>query len=95
MVAGVACIVAGGINVVQGQNVHHFLPGSNWAASFVNAGNLIWLGVVLLLADAVVSALGMRVAKPLGRRALRARPPGVHPAFEPAFETPPIVGIDG
>ena len=63
--AGVACIVAGAINVVQGQNVHHFLPGSNWAASFVNAGNLIWLGVVLLLADAVVSALGMRVAKPL------------------------------
>ena len=90
-VAGIACIVAGSINVVQGQNVHHFLPGSNWAASFVNAGNLVWLGVVLLVADAVISALGLRVAKPLGRRALRAGPPGVHRAFE----NPPIVGIDG
>ena len=29
-VGGVACIVAGCINVVQGQNVHHYLPGSNW-----------------------------------------------------------------
>ena len=90
-VAAIACIVAGSINVVQGQNVHHFLPGSNWAASFVNAGNLMWLGVVLLLADAIISALGLRVAKPLGRRALRAGPPGVHRAFE----NPPIVGIDG
>ena len=39
-VAGIAAIVAGAINVVQGQNVHHYLSGSNWAASFVNAGNL-------------------------------------------------------
>ncbi len=30
-VGGVAFIVAGCINVVQGQNVHHYLPGSNWA----------------------------------------------------------------
>ncbi len=98
-VAGIACIVAGGLNVVEGQRVHHFLPGSNWAASFVHAGNLIWLGVVLLVADAVVAALGLRVAKPLGRRALRANAPGVHAAFDPArataFEIPPIVGIDG
>ena len=57
-VAGVACIVAGSVNVVQGQNVHHYLSGSNWAASFVNAGNLVWLGVVLLLADAVISGAG-------------------------------------
>jgi hypothetical protein len=90
-VAGIACIVAGAINVVQGQNVHHYLSGSNWAASFVNAGNLIWLGVVLLLADAVISALGLRVAKPLRRRDLRAGAPTAHRAFE----TPPIVGIDG
>jgi hypothetical protein len=98
-VAGITCIVAGGLNVVEGQKVHHFLPGSNWAASFIHAGNLIWLGVVLLVADAVVAALGLRVAKPLGRRSLRANAPGVHPAFDPAraaaFETPPIVGIDG
>ena len=57
-VAGIACIVAGAINVVQGQNIHHYLSGSNWAASFVNAGNLIWLGVVLLVADAIISASG-------------------------------------
>jgi arabinofuranan 3-O-arabinosyltransferase len=72
-VGAVAFIVAGCINVVQGQNVHHYLPGSNWAGTFVHAGNLIWLGMVLLLADAVISALGLRVAKPLRRRAMRAQ----------------------
>jgi len=91
-VAGVACIVAGSINVVQGQHVHHYLPGSNWDASFVNAGNLIWLGAALLLADGVVSALGLRVAKPLRRSKLRARKPGEWSPPEPA---PVIIGIDG
>jgi arabinofuranan 3-O-arabinosyltransferase len=90
--AGIASIVAGSINVVQGQNVHHYLSGSNWDASFINAGNLIWLGVVLLLADGVVSALGLRVAKPLRRRALRARAPGTRRVPEPI---PVIIGIDG
>ena len=91
-VTGIACIVAGSINVVQGQNVHHYLSGSNWDASFINAGNLIWLGAVLLLADGVISALGLRVAKPLGRRKLRARKPGT---FEPPEPPPVIIGIDG
>jgi len=72
-VGGIAFVVAGSINVVQGQRVHHFLAGADWAGAFVHAGNLIWLGVVLLLADAVVSGLGLRVDKPLGRRATRAR----------------------
>jgi hypothetical protein len=71
-VAGVALVVAGSLNVVQGQRVHHYLPGSNWDGSFVHAGNLVWLGVVLLLADAVAAALGRRASKPLGRRAMRA-----------------------
>ena len=71
-VGGIAFVVAGCVNVVQGQNVHHYLPGSNWAGSFVHAGNLIWVGVSLLLADAVISGLGLRVKKPLGRRATRA-----------------------
>jgi hypothetical protein len=91
-VAGIACIVAGSINVVQGQNVHHYLSGSNWDASFVNAGNLIWLGAVLLLADGVISALGLRVPKPLRRSKLRARKPGEWSPPEPA---PVIIGIDG
>ena len=93
-VGAVAFVVAGCINVVQGQNVHHFLPGSNWAGSFVNAGNLIWLGVVLLLADAVISGLGLRVRKPLGRRALRA---GTVPERSGGalLDHPTIVGIDG
>ena len=45
------------------------LPGRDptGTRSFVNAGNLIWLGVVLLLADAVISGLGLRVRKPLRR----------------------------
>ena len=91
----VAFVVAGCINVVQGQNVHHYLPGSNWAGSFVNAGNLIWLGVVLLLADAVISGLGLRVRKPLRspRPAGRARCPSARRDALPL--TPPIVGIDG
>ncbi len=67
-VGGIAFVVAGCVNVVQGQNVHHYLPGSDWAGSFVHAGNLIWVGVALLLADAVISGLGLRVKKPLGRR---------------------------
>ncbi len=70
---GVAFIVAGALNVYRGQYVHHYLPGSNWAGSFVHAGNLIWLGIALLLADAVISGLGLRSKKPLSRRALRAQ----------------------
>ena len=71
-VGGVAFIVAGCLNVVRGQQVHHYMPGSNWDGFFVNAGNLIWLGAVLLLADAVISAFGWRLKRPLGGRALRA-----------------------
>ena len=92
-VGAIAAIVAGCTNVVQGQNVHHFLAGSNWDASFVNAGNLIWLGVVLLLADAVISGLGLRVRKPLRRGKLRAvAPDEIVPASPPP---PTIIGIDG
>jgi hypothetical protein len=91
-VAGIACIVAGSINVVQGQNVHHYLAGSNWDASFINAGNLIWLGAVLLLADGVISALGLRVAKPVRRGKLRARARSDAP---PPEKPPVIIGIDG
>ena len=74
VVGGIGFVVAGCINVVDGQNIHHYLPGSNWASSFVHAGNLIWIGVILLVADAVISGLGLRVPKPLGRRAARALP---------------------
>jgi hypothetical protein len=70
--AGVAAIVAGCLNVVEGQRVHHYLPGSNWAGSFVNAGDLIWLGVVLLLADAVISSFALRVPRPRSHRSFRA-----------------------
>ncbi len=73
-IGGVGFIVAGCINVVQGQRVHHYLPGSNWDGSFVHAGNLIWIGITLLVADAVISSFALRVAKPLGRRALRPAP---------------------
>ncbi len=92
LTGGVAFIVAGCANVVQGQNVHHYLPGANWAGTFVQAGNLIWLGVVLLLADAVITGFGLRLNKPLGRRKLRAGDPGQIVDTRPV---PPIVGIDG
>jgi arabinofuranan 3-O-arabinosyltransferase len=90
-VGGIAFIVAGCVNVVQGQNVHHYLAGSNWAGSFVHAGNLIWVGVSLLLADAVISGLGLRVKKPLGRRATRAEKVQEPPALvaEPAEPAAP------
>ncbi len=63
--------MAGCLNVIEGQRVHHYLPGSNWPGSFVNAGNLIWLGVVLLVADAVISSFRLRVPRPLPRRSFR------------------------
>jgi hypothetical protein len=63
-VGAVGFIVDGCVNVVRGQYVHHYLPGSNWAGSFVPAGNLIWLGVVLLLADAVIVSAGARSPRP-------------------------------
>jgi hypothetical protein len=71
-VGAVGFIVAGALNVIRGQQVHHYLAGSNWAGSFVHAGNLIWVGVVLLLADGVIAAFGLRTRKPLRRRAVRA-----------------------
>ncbi|HXZ61658.1 MAG TPA: hypothetical protein VEG62_02870, partial [Acidimicrobiales bacterium] len=78
------------LNVVRGQQVHHYLPGSNWDGSFVTAGNLIWVGVVLLLADAVISGLGPRLGTPLGRRTLRALPlplpADAGPVSEPAVQ---------
>jgi arabinofuranan 3-O-arabinosyltransferase len=74
VIAGIAFVVAGCLNVVEGQRVHHYLPGSNWDGFFVHAGNLIWIGVVLLVADAVISSVGMRVRKPVRRKALRAVP---------------------
>lgn len=75
-IAGIAFVVAGCLNVVEGQRVHHYLPGSNWAGAFIHAGNLIWIGVVLLVADAVISSIGLRVRKPVRRRDLVAAPAG-------------------
>jgi arabinofuranan 3-O-arabinosyltransferase len=51
---GVGFILAGCLSVIFGQAANHYLPGSNWAGSFVNASNLIWFGLALLLADAVI-----------------------------------------
>ncbi|HEY6430232.1 MAG TPA: alpha-(1-_3)-arabinofuranosyltransferase family protein, partial [Acidimicrobiales bacterium] len=71
-VGALAFIVAGTLNVIRGQQVHRYLPGSNWAGSFMHAGNLVWIGVALLLADAVITAFGLRTRKPLRRGAVRA-----------------------
>jgi hypothetical protein len=73
---GLGFIVAGCVEVVHGQSVHHYFPGSNWAGSFVHAGDLIWVGIVLLLADAVITSFGLRVPKPLPPGRLRPGPPG-------------------
>ena len=67
-------------------------PVRTGTLSFINAGNLIWLGAVLLLADGVISAFGLRVAKPVRRGKLRARATSdVLPPEKP----PVIIGIDG
>jgi hypothetical protein len=60
----VGFLVTGSVNVIRGQDVHHYLPGSNWAGSFVSAGNHIWIGVVLLMADAVIVSAGARSPRP-------------------------------
>jgi hypothetical protein len=56
----VAFVVAGCLGVVLGQAAHHYLPGSNWAGSFGHDGNLVWIGVALLLADAVMLGTAVR-----------------------------------
>jgi hypothetical protein len=53
-VGGLVFVVLGCLEVIIGQAAHHYLPGSDWAGSFVHQGNLIWFGLVLLLADAVM-----------------------------------------
>jgi hypothetical protein len=64
MAGGFGFITAGGLSVVLGQAAHHYLPGSNWAGSFVSSGNLILAGTVLLLADAVMVIAGERTPQP-------------------------------
>jgi hypothetical protein len=71
----VGFIVAGCLNVIRGQAVHHYLPGSNWAGSFVSAGNRIWIGVVLLLADAVIVSAGARSPRPVPPANAEPSPP--------------------
>ena len=70
--AAIGCIVAGALNVIQGQKVHHYAPGSDWAGAFVHAGDLVWIGAALLLADGVITAFGLRTNRLPGRRAWRA-----------------------
>jgi hypothetical protein len=73
--AGVVLVAAGCATVVYGQAVHHYLSGSNWPSAFTRSGNLIWIGVVLLLADAAISAFQLRLPRPLGSRALQSAEP--------------------
>jgi hypothetical protein len=61
---GLGFMVAGGLSVILGQAMHHFLPGSNWDGSFVHAGNLVWIGAVLLLTDAVMVSADERSLLP-------------------------------
>jgi arabinofuranan 3-O-arabinosyltransferase len=64
-IGGVVFVVVGCLSVITGQAAHHYLPGSNWASSFVHSGNLIWFGLVLLLADAVMSAFSFAAPSPV------------------------------
>jgi hypothetical protein len=58
-IGGVAFVAYGCLTVVFAQAAHHYLPGSNWASSFVHSGNVIWFGLTLLLADAVIACFGV------------------------------------
>ncbi len=71
-VGALGFIVAGALNVIRGQEVHRYAPGSDWAGAFVHAGNLVWIGMALLLADGVITAFGLRTKRLPGRRAWRA-----------------------
>jgi arabinofuranan 3-O-arabinosyltransferase len=82
--AGVALVAAGCASVVYGQEAHRYLSGSNWPSSFTTAGNLVWLGIVLLLADAAISAFRLRLPRPLASRALQAGGPA---AVSPEHDT--------
>jgi arabinofuranan 3-O-arabinosyltransferase len=73
--AAVGFVVAGCASVVIGQVAHHYLPGSNWAGSFVTAGNLIWVGVVMLMADAVIVSAGGRTPRPAPPASAGPSPP--------------------
>ena len=88
-VGALAFIIAGALNVIRGQQVHHYPTDPNWAGTFVHAGNLIWIGVVLLLADGIISAFGLRTKKPLPQRAVRA---GDGRESRPDGEDGPIAG---
>jgi hypothetical protein len=74
-VGAVVFMATGCLNVIFGQAVHHYLPGSNWAGSFVGAGQLIWVGVVLLLADAVIVSAGGRTPRPAPPASAGPSPP--------------------
>jgi hypothetical protein len=71
----VGFVVAGCVSVVLGQVSHHYLPGSNWAGSFVGSGKLIWVGVVLLMADAVIISFGGRTPRPAPPESAEPSPP--------------------
>ena len=62
-VGAVGFIVAGALNVDPRPAVHHYAPGSDWAGAFVHAGNLVWIGMALLLADGVIAAFGLRTKR--------------------------------
>jgi hypothetical protein len=64
MAGGFGFITAGALSVIFGQAAHHYLPGSNWAGSFVSSGNLILAGTVLLVADAVMVIAAERTPRP-------------------------------
>jgi arabinofuranan 3-O-arabinosyltransferase len=80
-VGAVGFIVAGCVNVVYRQITDHYLPGSNWPGTFITAGNLIWIGMILLLADAMIVI--MRASGRAGPKEDDADDDGPPPADDP------------
>ena len=62
--------------------------GRTGRAPSSSAGDLIWLGVVLLLADAVISGFRLRLPRPLGPPSLQAGPSGAGRQANPTGSAP-------
>jgi hypothetical protein len=63
----VGLLMAAGAGVVVGQALHAIPESSNWPSAYDWAGVLVWMAVVALGADAVVSTVGRRRGNPSTR----------------------------
>ena len=64
--AAVGLFIVGSVSVVAGQALHAIPESSNWPSAYETAALLIWMAVVALGADAVVSTARRWRREPAG-----------------------------